>query len=725
MEEERMERYAADLEMNPFDGLPFSSRYYKLLKEREELPVWQVKYAFMESLHHHQIVIVSGDAKTGKSSQVPQWCAEYSLSTHFQHGTIVCTQTHKHTAVWLALQVADEMDVDIGHEVGYVAPRESCCNSETILRYSTDDMLQREMMSNPFLSNYGIIILDDVHERTLPTDVLLGLLKDVVILRPELKLIVITSTQMCSKLQTYYGSTSLIRVKSRYQVEVVYTCCIQKDNFSSALRLLFEIHKSKERGDIVLFLACEQEIGKAYKIIQQEGPNLNPELGELVPVLLYPSERERILKPNEEGPCKNYRRRVLLTTSFGGSLVWIKTVAFVIDVGIEKRKVYNPRIRTDSVVIQPISKSQAEMRRQILGMSSGKCFCLYPEEFTDNEVKLLPPAKIQESNLTSMVLFLKRMDIAGLGHCDFMDRPAPESLMQALEDLDYLAALDNDGNLSEFGIIMSEFPVDPQLSKAILASCEFDCVEEMLTIAAMVTAPSCFLNPPQGTEEIAVACWQKFLHPAGDHFTLINVYKAYKEARTSSTGLYRSTEKWCQENFLNCSALRMAEAIRAELADIMKRIELPISAPAFGLKENVLRIKKALLSGYFMQIARDVDGAGNYLMLSHRQVAQLHPLSIYYNTTRIPEWVVFHEFSIAENNSLKIISAISPDLFVELAPQYYFSNLPASESKAILQEEINHLSPISTTGKEEKTNSKDKEYKKYPETPAEQRCIIQ
>uniref|UniRef100_A0A670IAF3 DEAH-box helicase 32 (putative) n=1 Tax=Podarcis muralis TaxID=64176 RepID=A0A670IAF3_PODMU len=714
MEEERMERYAADLEMNPFDGLP-----------REELPVWQVKYAFMESLHHHQIVIVSGDAKTGKSSQVPQWCAEYSLSTHFQHGTIVCTQTHKHTAVWLALQVADEMDVNIGHEVGYVVPCESCCNSETILRFVTDDMLQREMMSNPFLSNYGIIILDDVHERTLPTDVLLGLLKDVVILRPELKLIVITSTQMCTKLQTYYGNTSLIRVKSRYQVEVVYTCCIQKDNFSSALRLLFEIHNSKERGDIVIFLACEQEIGKAYKIIQQEGPNLNPELGELVPVLLYPSERERILKPNEEGPCKNYRRRVLLTTSFGGSLVWIKTVAFVIDVGIEKRKVYSPRIRTDAVVIQPISKSQAEMRRQILGMSSGKCFCLYPEEFTDNEVKLLPPAKIQESNLTSMVLFLKRMDIAGLGHCDFMDRPAPESLMQALEDLDYLAALDNDGNLSEFGIIMSEFPVDPQLSKAILASCEFDCVEEMLTIAAMVTAPSCFLNPPQGTEEIAVACWQKFLHPAGDHFTLINVYRAYKEARTSSTGLYCSTEKWCQEYFLNCSALRMAEAIRAELDDIMKRIELPISAPAFGLKENVLRIKKALLSGYFMQIARDVDGAGNYLMLSHRQVAQLHPLSIYYNTARIPEWVVFHEFSIAENNSLKIISAISPDLFVELAPQYYFSNLPASESKAILQEEINHLSPISTTGKEEKTNSKDKEYKKYPETPAEQRCIIQ
>ncbi|XP_077206184.1 putative pre-mRNA-splicing factor ATP-dependent RNA helicase DHX32 isoform X2 [Paroedura picta] len=663
IEEERIGRCAEDLEINPFDRLPFSSRYYKLLKEREELPIWQMKYAFMESLHHHQIVIVSGDAKTGKSSQVPQWCAEYSLAAHFQHGTIVCTQTCKHTTVWLALRVADEMDVNIGHEVGYVVPHDNCCNNETLLRFSTDDMLQREMMSSPLLSSYGIIIIDCVLERTVPTDILLGLLKDVLILRPELKLIVITSLQLSSKLQAYYGTVALVRVESQYQTEVAYISGIQKEYFLSALRLLFDIHNSRRKGDVVIFLVCEQEIGNAFWIIQQERHKLNPDLGELVPVPLIPNEQERIIKSNEEKPVKSYRRKVLLTTSLGEPLVSSNTVNFVIDTGIQRRKVYNPRIRADTVVVQPISKSQAEMRKQILAMSlSGKCFCLYPEEFVEKEMKLLPTAKIQESNLVSMVLFLKRMDIAGLGHCDFLDRPDPENLMQALEDLDYLAALDNDGNLSEYGIIMSEFPVDPQLSKSILASCEFDCVEEMLTIAAMVTAPGCFVNPPQGTEEIAVTCRQKFLHPAGDHFTLINVYKAYKEACTNAISQYYGIEKWCQDYFLNCSALRIAEAIRTELVDIMRRIELPISAPAFGLNENVLGIKKALLSGYFMQIARDVDGSGNYLMLARKQVAQIHPLSIYYNSSRIPEWVVFHEFSITENNSIKIITAVSPDL---------------------------------------------------------------
>lgn len=119
-------------------------------------------------------------------------------------------------------------------------------------------MLQREMMSIPLLSSYGVVILDDVHERTVPTDVLIGLLKGVLLSRPELKLVIITAPHMSSKLQDYYSSAPLIRVENKHHVDVVYTCTIQKDHFLSALRLLFEIHHTKERGDIVVFLACEQ-----------------------------------------------------------------------------------------------------------------------------------------------------------------------------------------------------------------------------------------------------------------------------------------------------------------------------------------------------------------------------------------------------------------------------------------------------------------------------------
>ncbi|XP_048193996.1 putative pre-mRNA-splicing factor ATP-dependent RNA helicase DHX32 [Perognathus longimembris pacificus] len=709
-----------DLEVNPFDGLPYSSRYYKLLKEREDLPIWKEKYSFMENLLQNQIVIISGDAKCGKSSQVPQWCAEYCLSIHYQHGSVICTQIHKQTAVQLALRVADEMDVNIGHEVGYVIPFENCCTSETILRYCTDDMLQREMMSSPFLGSYGVIILDDVHERSIATDVLLGLLKDVLLARPELKLIIHSSPLLISKLSSYYGNVPLIEVRRKLPVEVAYLSGPHKDSFQSILQLIFEIHHSGEKGDVVVFLACEQDIEKAYEMFCQEESNLHSDLGELVIVPLYPKEKCAVFKPVDETEKTShlYQRRVVLTTSSGESLIWNNTVGFVIDVGVERRQVYNPRIRANSLVLQPISQSQAEIRKQLLGSSSsGKLFCLYTEEFASKDMRPLKPAEMQEANLTSMVLFLKRIDIAGLGHCDFMNRPAPESLMQALEDLDYLAALDNDGNLSEFGIIMSEFPLDPQLSKSILASCEFDCVDEMLTIAAMVTAPHCFSHLPHGAEEAAVTCWKTFSHPEGDHFTLINIFKAYQDAVLNSASEH-CVEKWCHDYFLNCSALRMADVIRAELVEIIKRIELPYAEPAFGSKENNLNIKKALLSGYFMQIARDVDGSGNYLMLTHKQVAQLHPLSTYSLTKKMPEWVLFHQFSISENNYIRVTSAISPELFMQLAPQYYFSNLPPSESKDILQHAMDHLSPLSTMKKEEDACDK------CPDT-TEQRCALQ
>ncbi|XP_039927675.1 putative pre-mRNA-splicing factor ATP-dependent RNA helicase DHX32 isoform X1 [Hirundo rustica] len=716
-----------DLELNPFDGLPYSSRYYRLMKEREELPIWKEKCTFMESLLHNQIVIVSGDAKTGKSSQVPQWCAEHCLALR-PRGAVVCTQVLRQAAVALALRVADQMDVNLGHEVGYSVPFESCCTPETILRYCTDEVLQREMMSTPLLNCYSVIVLDDVHERTVATDALLGLLRAVLAARAELRLVLLTAPHACSTLQRFCGGVPVIRARGTHRAQAVFSCSAHREPFLSALRLLLEIHHAREKGDIVIFLACEQEIEKAYQMIRQEQSNLNPDLGKLIPIPLYPTKQDPTpkLTQDKQKHGKKYRRKVLLTTSSGESLIWTKNLTFVIDVGVETRKVYNPRIRADSVLTQPISQSQAEVHKQILGMSpSGKIFCLYPEEFTHREMKAEIPAKVQESNLTSLVLFLKRMDIAGFSHCDFISSPAPESLMQALEDLDYLAALDNDGNLSEFGIIMSEFPLDPQLSKSLLASCEFECVDEMLTIAAMVTAPSCFLHAAPGTEDIARTRWHRFSHPAGDHFTLINVFNAFKAAPASPTQPDFSSENWCRDNFLSCSALSMAEVIRAELVEIMKRIELPISRADFGSEENLLSIKKALLSGYFMHIARDVDGSGNYLMLTHKQVAQLHPFSSYYNTRRIPEWVLFHEFSISEGNSIRVVSEISPHLFAELVPQYYFSNLPPSESKDILQEVINHLAPVSATKEEQKTANDSKENEEFPQTPTEQRCVIQ
>ncbi|KAM4730429.1 putative pre-mRNA-splicing factor ATP-dependent RNA helicase DHX32 isoform 2-T2 [Anableps anableps] len=685
------------LELNQFDGLPYSSRFYKLLKERKELPVWRAKGEFMDSLAKEQFVVLSGFAKTGRSSQIPQWCAEFCLSVRFQHGMVVCTQIHPQQAVDLALRVADEMDINIGHEVGYTIPLETCCTSETFLRYYTDDMLLREIMSDPLLERYGVVIVDQAHQRTVATDVLLGLLKEVVLQRPELRVVLLSATKPDPKQLNLFTGSALpdIHLEVPEVGEVVYSST--GDNyFCSALHLVLEIHRSEEQGDVVVFLVTMQEIDLAHDILCHEKRGLPPDLGELLPIAVHPGQSGSLPVFGEEA---GQIRRVFLTRSPNEDFFWaFSSINFVIDAGLEKRYVYNPRIRTNSVIIQPISSGQSECRKHLAG-PTGKCFRLYPRE-RQLPAKLCP--RIVESDITSTVLFLKRMEIAGLGHCDFIDRPDPGGLMQALEELDYLAALDNDGNLSEMGIIMSEFPLEPQMAKTVLASCEFDCVSEVIIIAAMLTAPSCFMVPPAELKPEAAQCHMKFQHPEGDHFTLINIFKAFKQCQQDTNC---NEEKWCQGLFLNHAALLTADALRTELTDTLKRIELPISAPAFGCRGNTVNIKRALLAGFFMQVARDVDGSGNYFILTHKHVAQIHPFSGYGAKSPklgLPEWVLFHEHTFSEDNCLRTVTHITPE----------------DESKDILQSTLNHGA---SQNKENKRSSNEEPQ----EDQASDRCIIQ
>uniref|UniRef100_A0A672RAN1 RNA helicase n=1 Tax=Sinocyclocheilus grahami TaxID=75366 RepID=A0A672RAN1_SINGR len=578
------------------------------------------------------------------------------------------------------------MDVNIGSEVGYSIPLQTCCSPDTVLRYCTDDVLLREMMSDPLLEQCGVVVIDQAQERTVSTDLLLGLLKDVLLTRPELRLVILSTPHSAEKLLRRCGSVPQICLEGPRPCEVVYGSGRGgvKDYLCSALRLALEIHQNQKHGDIVTFLATEQV------------RDISTLIGELV--LNFCN-------------CLHF-----------SDFIFLSFIMYICKCCQTINHIQNPKtfLFTKYMCVLcrfMISKSQAESRKQLAG-PTGKCFCLYQED-TPLPAENIP--HILDSDITSTVLFLKRMEIAGLSHCDFIDRPDPEGLMQALEELDYLAALDDDGNLSEIGIIMSEFPLEPQMAKTLLASCEFDCVSEVLTIAAMLTAPSSFVTPPVELRQKALLCHKRFQHAEGDHFTLINIFNAYKYAMEGS---YFNVERWCEDHFLSLSALQTADAIRSELTEILKRLELPVSLPAFGSKSNSLNIKHALLAGFFMQVARDIDGSGNYFMLTHKHVAQIHPLSGYrteMHKKNLPEWVLYHEHTLSENNCIRTVSQISAHEFIQMAPQYFFYNLAPSESKDILQHIINHGSAAPSKGKRKS---------QPPSSPASEelsheRCTIQ
>ncbi|KAM0276954.1 hypothetical protein ACHAQH_006239 [Verticillium albo-atrum] len=622
-------------------------------QQRESLPVYAFRQKFLDAVHDHQVMVVIGETGSGKTTQLTQYLAEGGFANN---GVIGCTQPRRVAAMSVAKRVAEEVGCSLGEEVGYTIRFEDRTSPATRIKYMTDGMLQREILVDPDLKRYSVIMLDEAHERTIATDVLFALLKKTMARRKDLKVIATSATLDADKFSSYFNGCPIFTIPGRtFPVEVLYSREPESDYLDAALVTVMQIHLTEPPGDILLFLTGQEEIDTSCEILFERMKALGPNVPELLILPVYsalPNEMQsRIFDPAPPG-C----RKVVIATNIAETSITIDNIYFVVDPGFVKQNAYDPKLGMDSLVVTPISQAQANQRAGRAGRTGpGKCFRLYTEGAYQSEMLPTTIPEIQRQNLSHTILMLKAMGINDLLHFDFMDPPPINTMLTALEELYALSALDDEGLLTRLGRKMADFPMEPSLAKVLIMSIDMNCSAEMLIIVAMLNLPNVFYRPKEKQTQ-ADQKKAKFHDPAGDHLTLLNVYNSWKQSSYSSP--------WCFENFIQARSMKRAKDVHDQLVKIMDRYRHPV----VSCGRNTQKVRQALCSGFFRNAARK-DPQEGYKTLTEQTPVYLHPSSALFG--KQAEWVIYHTLVLTTKEYMHCSTSIEPKWLVEAAPTFF------------------------------------------------------
>ncbi|KAJ7601018.1 pre-mRNA splicing factor [Mycena floridula] len=599
---------------------------------RKSLPIYAHKESLMEAVKNNQVLIVVAETGSGKTTQIPQYLHEFGYT---QGGLkIGCTQPRRVAAMSVAARVAEEMGTKVGYEVGYSIRFEDCTSDKTVVKYMTDGMLLREFLTEPDLAAYSALIIDEAHERTLNTDILFALVKDIARFRPELRLLISSATMDAEKFSEYFDDAP----------PTIYMPL--SPLFSKSTR-------HNQRG--------QEEIDACQENMQETARTLGNKIAELIICPIYanlPSEMQaKIFEPTPDGA-----RKVVLATNIAETSITIDGVVFVIDPGFVKQNSYNPRTGMSSLVVVPCSRASANQRAGRAGrVGPGKAFRLYTKWAFGNELEANTVPEIQRTNLGMTVLLLKSLGINDLIGFEFIDPPPGETLMRALELLYALGALNDRGELTKLGRRMAEFPVDPMLSKAIISSERYQCTDEVLTIIAMLSESGSLFYRPKDKKLHADQARQNFVRPGGDHFTLLNVWEQWAETNFS--------QQFCYEQFLQFKSISRARDIRDQLAGLCERVEIVIEANPNS--NDITPVQKAITAGYFYNTAQLQKSGDSYRTLKTNHTVYIHPSSSLFQFQPPVKTMLYYELVMTSKSYMRQVMEIKPAWLLEVAPHYF------------------------------------------------------
>ncbi|XP_016666233.1 probable pre-mRNA-splicing factor ATP-dependent RNA helicase DEAH9 isoform X1 [Gossypium hirsutum] len=654
--------------------------YVSIEKQRQRLPVYKYRTAILYLVESHATTIVVGETGSGKTTQIPQFLKEAGWADSGR--VIACTQPRRLAVQAVASRVAEEMGVKLGEEVGYTIRFEDISNPDlTRIKFLTDGVLLREMMDDPLLTKYSVIMVDEAHERSISTDIVLGLLKKIQKRRPELRLIISSATIEAKSMSNFFLSSKrrqalegeelrprlepailsveVFSLGRGFNVQIHYVEDPVRDYVQAAVSTVLLINDKEPPGDILVFLTGQDDIDAAIKLLTEEARSNGKNSSGLIILPLYSgltrAEQDLIFSPTPKG-----KRKVVISTNIAETSLTLEGIVYVVDSGFSKQRFYNPISDIENLVVAPISKASARQRAGRAGrLRPGMCYRLYTEEYFLNEMSVQGIPEIQRSNLVSCVIQLKALGIDNILGFDWPASPSPESMIRALEVLFSLGVLDDDAKLtSPVGFQVAEIPLEPMIAKMILSSNELGCSDEIITIAAVLSIQSIWFSARGAQKELDEAKL-RFAAAEGDHVTFLNIYKGFLQSGRSS--------KWCHKNFINYHAMKKVMEIREQL----KRIALRLGIVLKSCETDMQLVRKAVTAGFFANACRleAYSHGGMYKTIRGSQEVYIHPSSVLFRVN--PKCVIYHSLVSTDRQYMRNVISIDPSWLTEVAPHFY------------------------------------------------------
>ncbi len=642
-----------------------------------DLPISDKRDDIAALINQHQVVILCGETGSGKTTQLPKICLE--LGRGFK-GQIGHTQPRRLAAITVAQRIADELKTELGQQVGYKIRFQGKENDKTLVKLMTDGILLAEIKSDPFLSQYDTLILDEAHERSLNIDFLLGYMKWLLPKRPDLKLIVTSATIDPDRFSKHFDNAPVINVSGRtYPVEMRYRPVgvdseqNQQDMLQGIVNAADELHRDRA-GDILVFLSGEREIREAAEALRKH----HPKGYDILPLYsrLSGKEQAQIFKPHK-------KLRIVLATNVAETSLTVPGIRCVIDTGVARISRFSQRSKIQQLPIEPISQASANQRSGRCGREApGICIRLYSEDDFKQRAEFTEP-EILRTNLASVILQMKSLRLSDINQFPFLEPPADKMIRSGVRSLHELGALNDAEQLTQIGRRLTQFPLDPQFGRMLLAAEEFQCLEEVLTIVSALSIQDP-RERPSDKAKYADEKHKKYQNETSDFLSYLTLWREIQQQKNDlSNNQFR---KYCRENFLAYMRIKDWEDIRRQLHDLVKK-NLKLTLNNSDADDDA--VHQALLTGLVTRIGFKHEQS-EYLGARNLKF-YIHPASSLFK--KQPKWLMAAEQVETTRVYGRTIAGIKPEWIEKTAAHlikrhYYEPHWSKKSAQAMVHEQV-------------------------------------